>query len=209
MPLTNAYATLAEFKTWVGITDSTDDANLEACLNSASRWIDSYCGRRFWLDSSAVARTFEATDQFLLSIDDLGSTTGLIVKLDQDRDGTFETNLSASDYLLLPDDAPTAHPEAEPYNQIQAVGSYVYPLRYPGMTRTALVQITGKWGWPAVPDSVKTACMVEAHRLFTRRKSPEGIAGFNDFGIVRVSREPDPAVTGLLDPYRLVRIFAG
>lgn len=208
MPVTNGYCTLAELKTWVGIGDSVDDSNLELSINSASRWIDSYCGRRFWLDSSGVARTFEATDQHVIPIDDLGSTTGLTIKIDQDRDGTFETTLAASDYLLLPDDAATASPEAEPYSSIHAVGAYVWPLRYPGMTRTALVQVTGRWGWPAVPDPVKQACLIEAHRLFTRRKSPEGVAGFNDFGVVRLSRTLDPEVTALLDPYRLARVLA-
>lgn len=208
MALTNAYATLAELKTWIGIGDTADDTNLELCINAASRWIDTYCHRRFWLDSAATARTFTASDNYLIDIDDLGSTTGFALKVDQDANGTFETTLTATDYLLLPDDASTAYPEALPYSQIQAIGSYVFPLPVSGLRRASLVQVTGKWGWPAVPEAVKQACMIEAHRLFTRRKSPEGVAGFNDFGVVRVSRNLDPAVEALLAGYRLVNVYA-
>lgn len=40
---------------------------------------------------------------------------------------------------------------------------------------------------PEVPDAVRSACVLMASRLFSRRQSPEGVAGFGDIGAVRIS----------------------
>lgn len=39
--------TLAELKLHLGITGGSNDAILEACIDRASTWVESYCGRRF------------------------------------------------------------------------------------------------------------------------------------------------------------------
>jgi hypothetical protein len=201
MPLTNAYTTLALFKSYLGISVSTMDTHLEMALNAASRSIDNYCGRRFWLDGSLTTRTFAATDPTLLDLSDgIGTTTGLVVKTDTAADGTFATTWAATDYQLLPVNAPHAFPEAEPWTQIQAIGAPTFPT---GTTaQTHRVQITAKWGWPATPDAVVQACLIKASRLFHRKDSPQGIAGFGEFGPVRLSRTEDADVEDLLSPYR-------
>lgn len=38
-----------------------------------------------------------------------------------------------------------------------------------------------------VPDAVRRACILLTSRLFARRSSPEGVAGFGDIGAVRIS----------------------
>ena len=47
------------------------------------------------------------------------------------------------------------------------------------------------------PD-VQQAILMLASRLFKRRQSPEGVSGFNEYGIVRVMRE-DPDIFVLLE----------
>lgn len=196
-----AYTTLAALKSYLGISVATYDAQLTSALNAASRAIDNYCGRRFWLDGSLTTRTFTATDPTLLDIPDgIGTTAGLVVKTDTAADGTFTTTWGAGDYQLLPVNAPHAFPEAEPWTQIQAVGALTFPTGT--ATRTQRVQVTAKWGWPAVPDPVIQACLIKASRLFHRKDSPQGVAGFGDFGPVRLSRSEDGDVEALLDPYR-------
>jgi hypothetical protein len=37
------------------------------------------------------------------------------------------------------------------------------------------------------PDEVHTATLIQAARIFKRRGSPEGVAGFGDLGLVRVA----------------------
>lgn len=39
--------TLAEAKTFLGVTSGANDAILESCIDRASKWVETYCGRRF------------------------------------------------------------------------------------------------------------------------------------------------------------------
>lgn len=54
-------------------------------------------------------------------------------------------------------------------------------------------------GWVPVPwpSHVETAVLIQTSRLYKRRNSPEGVAGFGEFGVVRVS-SLDPDVETLL-----------
>ena len=63
-------------------------------------------------------------------------------------------------------------------------------------------KVSARWGWPATPDVIKQATILQASRLFTRLDSPLGIAGFGDMGAMRVSFRGDPDVGMLLNPYR-------
>lgn len=51
------------------------------------------------------------------------------------------------------------------------------------------------------PVDVELAILMHAARLWDRRRSPDGIAGASEFGVVRVSSF-DSAVEALLEPYR-------
>jgi hypothetical protein len=60
----------------------------------------------------------------------------------------------------------------------------------------------------AVPDAdpatrhadVTEAILILAHRLFTRRNSPEGVAGWGDLGVIRVAPN-DPDIRALLEAH--------
>jgi len=204
-----AYSDLTTLKSYLGISVSTYDFQLTAALNAASRSIDNFCQRRFWLDATAQPRTFVPMGLTHLEFDDdIGSLTDLVIKTDASGDGTFETTWSAADYQLLPVNAAYAFPESEPWTEVRAVGTKTFPwLVNTWLTRLDRVQITAKWGWPAVPDAVVQACLIKAARLFHRKDSPQGIAGFGDFGPVRISRYEDADVVGLLNPYRRVPVL--
>jgi hypothetical protein len=59
-------------------------------------------------------------------------------------------------------------------------------------------QTTGDYD-EIVPDNLREATKILASRLFRRRLSPEGVAGFGDFGAVRViARDPD--IAALITP---------
>jgi hypothetical protein len=195
------YATRPEFKAWVVLNDTIDDVVMDECLAAASRWIDDYCDRHFWQDGTVgtpVARTFTPCSNGCrcIDIDDLVSVTTL--KTDDAGDGTYETTWSASDFQLQPVNRPTGHP----YTQVEAVGSLTFPARTAPGSRANRVEITGVWGWGAIPAPVHTACLIEASKELKRRFSPEGVAGFGEFGLVRISSKPvDPTVEQLLSPY--------
>jgi hypothetical protein len=195
------YATLPEFKAWVTLTDTVDDVVLSECLVAASRWIDEYTDTHFWQDGTVgvpVARTYVSCDPGCrcIDLDDLVSISTL--KTDDAGDGTFETTWSASDFQLQPVNRPTGHP----FNRVEAIGSLTFPARTAPGSRANRVEITGVWGWAAVPAPVHTACQIEALKELKRRFSPEGVAGFGEFGLVRISSKPvDPTVEQMLKPY--------
>lgn len=195
------YATLPDFKSWVGVSDQVDDAVAPGVLVSVTRWIDEYCDRHFWKDGgtgSEVARTFASNCGWDVTIDDLvpGSLTTL--KTDAAGDGTFETTWSATDYQLLP----VNRPAGEPFTSLESVGGMPFPTRQGQSGRTNRIEITGVWGWASVPDAIRQACLIQSQRVLKRRYSPEGTVGFADLGVIRLQARLDPDVEQLLNPYK-------
>ena len=100
MAITNGYASLAEVKAALRITDSVDDSLLEMAVESASRLIDGYAGRQFY-SSGTATRYFVAQDDFNVEVDDLANGT-VTVTTAQDADGVFDTVWKTTDYQLEP-----------------------------------------------------------------------------------------------------------
>ena len=189
-----SYVALSELKSALGITVSTDDAFLNLAIDSAEQSIDDLCGRKFSVDGSVSARTYRA-QPYLAVTDDISTLTGLVVKTDTSGDGTFDTTWASTDIQAEPLNNLT---KGRSVNNLRAVGSYTFPVYGDGR---AAVEVTAKWGWPAVPDSIKQATLMLASRLYSRKASPMGVIGVGDFGPVRVSRS-DPDIAHLLMDYR-------
>jgi hypothetical protein len=66
--------------------------------------------------------------------------------------------------------------------------------------------VTARWGYPKVPEPVRSACGILAGRLYKRADSLLGIAGFGDLGAITL-RAVDPDVQRMLAPY--VRVPVG
>lgn len=200
------YTDLATLVNYLGIQGDTADASLSSAITAASRSIDNFCQRSFSLDTVATARTFVPdylTELRLPTGDEIGSSTGLIVKTDPSGDGTYEVTWTASDFQLLPYNAPTSPPEPRPWTSLRAVGSKTFPwLINTWLTRLDRVQIVALWGWPEIPAPVTQACLIKASRLYHRRYSPQGIVGMGDMGGIRLSRGLDTDVIDLLHDYR-------
>jgi hypothetical protein len=194
--IVNGYATLDEFKAWIGDELDVPETNavFEQQVEAASRWIDRRCDRQFWQTAPGVIRTFDAWSSRDLRIDDVVTVTA--VATDDDDDGTYETVWAASDYQLA---LATSAPAGSPYRRIRAVAGRLFPL---SGRRIGRVQVTGTWGWSVVPDAIHEACLMQAARLLKRRNSPEGITGFgSEFGHIRISQRGDPDVEALIAPY--------
>ncbi len=201
----NIYTTLAELKDALRIpqTDTDLDSVFNAAILAVSREIDQHCGRHFYRITEP--RTLVPTDRYRLNLgefNDLVSVTTL--KTDASGDGTFETTWTTADYQLLTANGTpniNAGPEAKPYTQIRAIGAQTFPCAWAWNSRTDRVEITGTWGWPQVPVDVREACKllaVESGKLL--REAPFGVAGFGEFGVVRV-RDNRKAMA-YLAPYR-------
>jgi hypothetical protein len=197
--ITNGYATLADVKNSLKITDNMDDSLLEIAIESASRLIDGYTGRYFYNGGTAT-RNYAATDSWITFIDDLQSLSELATT---NEVGDTYTVWTSNDYQLEPLNG-ISNGLTQPYTSIRAVKQYVFPF----LGDRALVKVTGVWGWASVPTAVKQATILQAARIFKRNDSPLGVAGFGDMGVVRVGSRLDPDVQHLVDPYRSMRNFA-
>jgi hypothetical protein len=197
MAITNGYATLAQVKAALRITDSVDDPLLEMAIESGSRAIDGYANRSFYSQGSAV-RIFTPNDNFLTEIDDLVTLTLLETKTDDDS--AFDTIFAADDYQLEPLNG-RVDGLAVPFNFIRAVGDYLFTQ----FEQEATVRVTGVWGWPSVPISITQATVIQSSRIYKRLDSPLGVAGVSDIGIMRISNRLDPDVAQLVDPFRRIR----
>lgn len=204
MAIVKGYATLDELIDWNGGDQIQDELKLENAITATSRGIDNHCQRHFWQDVAA-ARYFDTDDAYMLKLgafNDLVSITTL--KTDENADGVFETTWAATDYQRLPLNLGAA-PEAKPSRKIKAISGRTFPS--PSCTgREGLIEIVGTWGWAAVPQNVFQACLIHASRIFKRKDSPEGVAGWGDFGAIRVGKT-DPDVLDLLQPYRHVAVL--
>jgi len=188
MAITNGYATLTQIKAYMSISDNTDNDLLEDLIESASRSIDRIANRRFYLDSVASARLYRAYSDIFVYIDDLGTTTDLVVKTDSNGNGTYAKTLTLNqDYILDPLTAPSL---SRPYTQLTMVSNTeTWPI-FPGLTQNGLrpgVQVTARWGWPSVPDDINMACLILTADLYKRKDAPGGILGLGDLGVVRMS----------------------
>ena len=208
MTVTNGYATRNQIKAAlrIGTADTIDDDLIENCAGAASRLIDGYCNRKFWSVGSATSRVYTAEDDYYCSIDDIAGTA-LTLKTSSLADGVFDVTWAVTDYQLEPlngdlDGITWA------YDKIRAVGDYLFPTVNANYGSQALVKVTATFGWPAVPEPVTQATIIQASRLFKRYDSPLGVAGFGDMGAIRVGRALDPDVAQLVEPYRRMRMFA-
>jgi len=197
MTITNGYCTLAEFKANffpTGLVDVTDDTVIEGKIEGVSRLIDDYCERHYYKSSASEKRYFSPEFVDMLKVNDLVSIT--TIKSDTDGDRIYEITWSTTDYDLEP---LNASQDGRPYTKIRVtpMGLYAFPRMRKG------VEIDGIWGWPAVPKTVKEACLLQTIRLFKAKDAPREGEGGGPFGI---SKQPpsglDPDVRELLDKVR-------
>lgn len=197
-----AIITLTDLKAHLGITDTDDNTTLQTAVDAANQSVPNYCGRTFdkTPSNTPTARVFASTGQLDLAVDDFWTTTGLIVKTDNDDDGTYETTWTINtDFVVGPINT-TRNGETWPYRQILGLGTKTFPV---WNRRPAAVQITAAWGWTAVPAPVYEATLLVAARVWKRKNSPEGVlGGFADYSPVRVSQRDDPDAVMLLRDYR-------
>ena len=186
------YITDNQLKKTLELTGETfADDDVTAAVSAASRSIDDVTHRRFYADSTAsVVRYYSPGSPRRVSIDDLVTLTELAVG---PGDNTFPTVLTLhTDFELAPLNA-TA--DVRPSTSIKAL---TYQL--PCGVRT--VRVTGKFGWPSVPDEIEQATSILAAKLLKRsREATFGIVGFGmEGGYARITKS-DPDVMMLIGPF--------
>ncbi len=202
MTLVNSYCTVDDVRRQLSDKDArVDDIIVERAINATSRAVDDWCGRRFWKDATVKTRVYEVDDSLCARVNDISTTTGLLVATDAGGDGTFETSWTiGTDFYLKPLNA-DADGSAYAWWDLVACGAKRFPVC---RVRPAL-QVTATFGWSAIPPQVEQAAVLRATAIFKRKESPQGVAGFGDFGAIRITRQ-DPDVVALLANFQRVMV---
>ena len=201
-----------ELKSLLGITwtDTEDDGRLWMACDAATEMIQTHCDRQFIADTTATARVFVASTPWVVLVDDISTTTDLVVKSDEDDDGVFETTWASTDYQLEPLNGRFSG-RPWPFTGLRAVESREWPMEY----GRATVEITARWGWKTsdattldyLPAAVRQAAQIQATALFKSAEAPLGIAGFGDIGVMRLRQALHPVAAALLAPFRKEAVF--
>ncbi|MCI0544211.1 MAG: phage head-tail connector protein [Actinobacteria bacterium] len=155
--MANEYVTLTEAKEWLGIGNTDQDTILDIVREAASRQIDEWCGRRFYLDATTSVRYYTTDDPTLIFVEDVDSAAPTItVETDDNDDGTFEQawirdNVTSFGYRLEP---LNADEDGRPHTSIRALAG-VFPRSNRG------IKVTAKHGFSAIlPPAVKQAALL-------------------------------------------------
>lgn len=197
MALGGDYITLEGLKQRLDIPagDQLDDTLLSGAIAAATRSINAECGRDFQQAETASPRRYCPAGAELVITHDIATTSGLAVGVDDDGDGVAERTLEAAAYELEPTDGIVGGLSGWPYWRIRLVDSTSWPA---GRRRT--IQVTARWGWPAVPAPIIQAAYVLAEDLAKLKDTPFGVGGFGEFGRIRARENPHVAM--LIRPYR-------
>ena len=193
-----SYATLAEAKASLGITDSTDDAAIQSCLDAADQLINNYVDTKVGFGvTSSQTRYYTAQRFDFVLTDPIVTVTALAT--DINGTGNYTQTWSANDYVLAPRNAAL---DSRPYTEIDTSPFSTAQLNFP--TGYLEVKVTGTFGWPSVPAAVKQAALIQTGAIFASRTAPFGAVGGESLGgVLRMSAALHPEARALLDAYRL------
>lgn len=197
MPWKPLYATVAEFKSLVRVTDTTDDVEFALVLEAASRAVDQATNRQFGQVTPVEQRFYDAhfdgrRRRWVIEVDDIEDVTGLLVDLDLGNDETYSTNVT--DFRTHPFNNDE---KGRPFERI-ILGRDETANKCEGVARVAAL-----WGWTAVPDTIKEATLLQANRFNERRSAPFGVAGSPEIGSeVRLLAKADPDVKVMLANFK-------
>jgi len=134
----NLYSDLTTLKADLSITATTDDARLLSCLGVASRFIDSFTNRTFYVESGTKGiKYFDGEGEDYLLIPDLLTITSVGEDSDGDNDYTDYAWVVDNDYFLYP---PNKYPKT--CLEVNWNGDYAVFTR-----GTHNYKIVGTWGY--------------------------------------------------------------
>jgi len=182
-----AICTLVQFKDFLRNELGTlDDSAIQAALDAAHYSAYDYLGRSLEPAGVASARSFVPLSYDVLNIDDCTSITSVV------NNGT---TVAASDYQAEPVGNRSGSMATVPFTRLRMLTGAWYVWN-----GQASVVVTATWGWASAPTAAVEAVKILAKDILMQRDTRNGVAGFGEFGSLRVRM--NPYVTTLLDPLR-------
>lgn len=190
-----AYTSVANLKTYMGVSDTNDDAAFTAVATAVNAFIEDWIG--FAAGSAGTAaRLYDGDGGDMLFV--RGGVTG--VETLEVADQTGGTYTATTAFVL------------KPYSHERPTG---WPAWYVTLTDLATTTFTpgfetvrvspgtaGNWGFAATPPELSRIADVMGTRLFQARKSGEAlIVGTTDFGQALIRFLPEPEYRDILDHF--------
>ena len=185
-----AYCTRAEVVERLRLSAPAAGSQLESSIDdaivAATAQIDNATGRTF-TQVDDVAKVFGPRSYEMMRVPDLISVTTL--KFDDDDDGTFELTIPATDYEL----DQVVQRDSFPFDTLLLLNRY-----FPTGRRKRTVQITGSWGFAAIPAPINQACSLLASQLAQRPGAALfGVQSMGEMGGTHIGAvRPDPKLIG-------------
>jgi hypothetical protein len=202
--MSNQYVDKDDLKAYIGLTGTGQDNNIDNAIDGASRLIDKICGRHFWQDNAVTQQYYTPINDYYLEVDDISTTTGLIVKLDTTDDGAYDTTLTIdTDFFLKPLN-PQVHIISSSTYYYPQTELHIFPTRSSERFDTTIiknVQVTAKFGWSAIPEAIKQATLIQATRLWKRKDTPFNVFGNEQTGQKELFNKFDPDAMQLIKGY--------
>ena len=192
------YVSVQELSKTLNLTGTTyADQDMKDAIASASTALETHCERVFTLGSSQTRKYYPVSTDYVL-MDDATTVSAVVVN--------GVTLVQDTDYYLDPVRVTFTGP---PYDVLRAVPGALLPGYGPfGMSAAwGPVSVTGTFGWPTVPATIKMATKILASRYLQRaRSAPFAILSFGDGGEAARLTRSDPDVAMMVDPY-VRRVF--
>ena len=192
-----AYVPLASGTDYLRSTVTADEVEIQAAFTAAEAGVNAYCQRTFTVPTAATTRTFVTHDAYTLDVPDIANTTDLVVS------NNGSTVAAGSRQLEIAPGVPGpvgVDGRTWPYIRIRLL-SGTWAVDSSG---EALVSITARWGWAAIPSEVELATKLLARDYLLARDTGFGIVQVGDFSR-RVAA--NGVVTDLLSPLRRAESF--
>ena len=205
--MSHQYIDKGTLKTWLGITGTAQDNNIDYALDAASAAIDDFCGRQFTISSNVETRLYDCEFMDYAEVDDIATITGLIVKTLNADNSVSETLTLNTDYYLSPYNADKSDPK-KPFTKIimaiEKAGKLLPTEHRKGLSVTAKFGSPLQEGNNPVPAAIAQATLIQASRFWQRKNSPMGFHGNPETGNATVIflSELDPDVKNLCKAFK-------
>lgn len=205
------YITTEDLAGWLSVPDDKDDVEFDASIDAAERAIDQFCGWHFdKVTGEERLYYLPANKNHPIDVDPIAGASNAdaiaaitAFDIDDDGDGSYGDDWmpgQGHDFVLEPLNGTLGGIRGIPRFRIRPVDE-AWPS---GAVGRPQVRITADWGWPTIPDVVKTATLIQSARYAQRRVSREGIAGFEGAGVIRTTgadRDVMEMLMGYRHPY--------
>jgi hypothetical protein len=160
-------------RTYVKSDTSYDSALYADAIAGAVEFLRTATGRYIAAaDEVATPRSYrpDTTLSSVLRIHDCAEITSVV-----EQGATLTAHV---DYLAEPLNGITPAGESRPYDRLLRLGmrAWYWDEERPTVT------VTARWGWPAIPQMAKNACVIAAKAYLDNRDLSFGIVGAADFG---------------------------